>query len=193
VLVLAASHGAVYLLGANRGANGTETPSASDAIERAEELLQGLASVNPAAPHDRLQAELISYRKKANQDRLASTLEEISRNDWRLADRRRAGQLAAAFGEVELLFRRTDDPGILAMFLSRRAREALDGRDLVLGVPANADGVMVVTPDRNGRVRIDRIDTTQGPPRRVREELSREDFRRIYAIELTTPLDDDGD
>ena len=68
-----------------------------------------------------------------------------------------------------------------------------DGRDLVLGVPANADGVMVVTPDRNGRVRIARIDPPQGPPRRVREELSREDFRRIYAIELTTPLDDDGD
>ena len=190
VLVLAVSHGAVYLLGANRGANGTETPSASDFIEQAEDFLEGLAGVDPAAPHDRLHAELISYRKQANQNRLASTLEEISRNDWPVADRRRAGQLAAALGEVDLLFRRTDDPGILAMFLARRAREALDGGDLVLGVPENADGMMVVTYDGDGRIRIDRIDTTQGPPRRVLEDLSIEEFRRLE-IELSTPLDGD--
>ncbi len=190
VLVLAVSHGAVYLLGANRGANGNETPSASEAIESAEELLEDLARVNPAAPHDRLRAELVSIRKMANQNRLASTLEEISRNDGPIADRRRAGQLAAAFDEVELFFRRTDDPGILAMFLARCAREALDGRDLVL-VPANADGVMVVTAYAHDRIHVDHIDTTQEPPRRVLEDLSIEEFRRLYEIELTIPLDGD--
>lgn len=185
VLVLAVSHGAVYLLGANRGANGLEPPTASDAIERAEELLEGLARVNPAAPHERLKAELVSYQKEADENRLASTLEEISRDDLPVADRRRAGRFATALGEVELLFGRVDDPGILAMLLSDRARQALEGRDVVLGVPANADGVLFIMPDGRGRIRVDRIDTTQTPPRRiVRDDLSREDVRRLYQIEL---------
>ena len=70
VLVLAVSHGASYWLGANRGAKGVETPTAADPLERAEEILEGLARVDPAAPHDRLQAQLIDYRKWASQDHL---------------------------------------------------------------------------------------------------------------------------
>jgi len=145
VFLLAVTHAAAFLFGAQRA----EPPVASNPLDETERILREMATLDAAAPHDRLQRRLVDLR-----DELQERVPQLRSDDLPPAERSRAEQFATIAGQLEIAFEQVDDPGFRALTVRRLAHQALDGEIRFAVIPTNARSYERVTPLDGGRFRI---------------------------------------
>jgi len=146
VFLLAVTHGAAFLYGAR---NAPQPLTASNPVDDTERILREMAAIDAAAPHDRLNRQLVDLRGEL-QDRVPL----LQRADLPAALQERAETLVTIAAQVEIAFEQVDDVGFRAMAVRSLADQALAGHLRFALVPATANGIERVTKLDDGRFRV---------------------------------------
>jgi len=178
VLLLAVSHAGFYLLGA-RATAPTQTSQIS-AIDETEQLLEQMAELDAAAPHERLDSQLVGLRGDFENRNLPRRLEELTSAEVPLRQRRRATQLVRHVGQLFIAFEQYDDPGFRAISVQRIAKNALGAGPAVTFVPATARSYERVTSLGGGRFRLVMFKARDGEPLVIRDEGTVEELQNRY-------------
>jgi hypothetical protein len=178
VLLLAATHAGSYLLGAR--AVGQSPASQTSAIDETELLLEQMADLDAAAPHDRLNSQLVGFRGDFENRDLPRRLEQLTGAEVPLRQRRRATQLARHVGQLFVAFEQYDDPGFRAISVQRIAKHALGSGPEFTFLPATARSYERITPIGEGRFRIVVFKAREGEPLVIRDEGTVEELQSRY-------------
>lgn len=174
VLALAATHAAVYVAGARRGAATEQAERAS--VEETAAFLERTAALDIAAPANQLEDELRTLRRE-----IPTQLVALSR-----ARQPEAVQYADALRQMQtdLAVGQQRDPGFLCLRVAAIAQSSLDGGTQWRLVPATATNYVRVVPAGVGRYRVILIENVNETPRTVVDEGTPEELEARHGVRL---------
>jgi hypothetical protein len=166
VVALAATHAAVFLAGARRGAEAEREARAS--FEEAEALLARAAALDVATPHEKLEGELATLRQE-----IPARLVALARTEAP-----EAALYADTLRLIDTAFEEQRDAG----FLGLRVKLIASGQACL--VPAATTEYTRVLAVGDGRYRVIYIDNANETPRVHVDEGTPEELRGRHAVRV---------